>query len=352
MSRIVLYFVGDISLDNKVQNILERVGYENYLNNARILFRDGDIIFGNLESPLTNSKKRQMMHYSKILEKTNRGKAIYLKAKPDTVRYLKYVGFNVLSIANNHILDFCEKGLHDTQKILEDNNILYVGVGNNIREAVKPLIILRENKRIGILAYSYTYEATRWSAGCAPLWKKLILEKVRETRKNVDLLIVSLHFGEEFADKPSMKQRKFCHDIIKCGADIIIGHHSHVTQPIEEYMGKIIAYGLGNFLFGDIYGNKLNDKELAKVKMGTILRVEFTDTQIHSSKMYLINKSSELEISNDWMQQPISNGKRWNNTSTDDLVTLIKILSISLKKRQFLNYYLLFKRIIGWGWKR
>jgi poly-gamma-glutamate synthesis protein (capsule biosynthesis protein) len=278
MNNITLIAVGDIAFSKPIERRIKENGYAYPFKNIKSILSSGDLIFGNLESPITDSSARNESHYSKLTDDPVLGKRVYLKASPLVTRSLKVAGFNVLSIANNHILDYQKQGLIDTVSNLSEVGILSVGAGLNLRFARRPAIIKVKSRKIGFLAYSYTYEATRDNYGCAPLWRFLVRQDVRFLRERADIVIVSFHYGKEFSSTPSKFQRSISHFAIDSGADIVLGHHPHVLQPVEIYKSKIIAYSLGNFLFDyNNYGVPLSKKLLHSTKLSAVLKLTLCD---------------------------------------------------------------------------
>jgi hypothetical protein len=228
--NIKILCVGDIMLEK---------GYEHPFKHVASTLRKADIVFGNLPTPLS---EHDIPNPSKP-----EGYPV-LKADPKAVYGLQYAGFNVLSLANNHIMDFGDKSLFDTMKILDKTGISYAGVGSNEAEARKPLIINQRDVRVALLAYSCSYPATRKNPGCAPIRQSIIKEDVRGAKSLADIVIVSLHHGIEYSDYPIPDHISLAHEIIDSGADLILGHHPHVLQGIEHYNGGTIVYSLGNFI--------------------------------------------------------------------------------------------------------
>lgn len=247
---VTLVAVGDVMLGQGVGEIMFEKGWEHPFRYVKSTLKEADIVFGNLPTPLT---EHDIPNPSKP-----EGYPL-LKADLSVVYGLKYARFNVLSLANNHIMDFGDKGLFDTTEMLDKAGINYTGVGSSETEARKPLIVNKNGVRVAILAYSCSYPATRNSPGCAPIRLPIIKEDVRGARTLADVVVVSLHHGIEYSDYPVPDHISLAHDIIDSGADLILGHHPHVLQGIECYNGGTIVYSLGNFIHDMI--DKANKKE-------------------------------------------------------------------------------------------
>lgn len=233
---------GDILLDRGVGRYLEERGYDYPYDGIKDEIIKGDIAIANLECPLTDS-----------------GNAIY--KRPELIfkgsklngAALKGAGFDILSLANNHTMDQGREGLIDTVKVLESYGIRPLGAGMTRDEARKPVFIEKRRRKIGFLGYcdfppeGYIYDEDKADVARADM--KSLGEEVRAARENCDFLVVSFHWGKEFDCYPGDRQREMAHAVIENGADLIIGHHPHVLQGVEEYKGKLIFYSLGNFVF-------------------------------------------------------------------------------------------------------
>ncbi len=217
------------------------------------ILKSGDVVFANLEEPVTSS------NHSLIGVKEG-GKYI-LKNDVESFEALKYAGFNIFSMANNHIMDFYEKGLLDTIDILDKNNIPHAGSGRNLEEARSLAVIEKKGLKIGVLSYtdmanivykgspqiSFAAEANK--SGVAPRKFEYIKEDIEKSRDKVDILIISLHWGVEESFNILQEQRDFAYELLDLGADMILGHHPHQFQGIEMHNGKPIVYSMGNFIF-------------------------------------------------------------------------------------------------------
>lgn len=183
------------------------------------------------------------------------------------VEILKKLNVVAVCLANNHIMDFGATGLEDTIRLLESNGIKYFGAGKNIKEALQPLILELDKRKICIFGFGWNIEetvyATENSAGCAPRCEDIILSSISDAKKLVDDIVVCLHWGFEYNRLPMPYDINLAHNIIKSGAELIIGHHPHCVQPKEVFCGKSIYYSLGNFYFAGKrkdYKKKFNEK--------------------------------------------------------------------------------------------
>ncbi|PLX31305.1 MAG: hypothetical protein C0604_07530 [Clostridiales bacterium] len=256
--EIVVSAVGDIMLGRRVGRLLDENGGESAYQGFSFLFDRSDVLFGNLECSLSERGQKLL------------GKGIWLRATPDKADILKEAGFSVLSLANNHILDYGNEALLDTVEFLDEKEIGHVGAGKDIEAARKPEIFTKGDVSIGFLAYNefsyyfWSYEEKRQFAasenvpGTTPMDLGPILEDVEKLKREVDLVAVSLHWGIEESNMETEAQREIAHALIDGGADMIIGHHPHVIQGLEIYRDKPIIYSLGNYIFDQ---NDENNKQ-------------------------------------------------------------------------------------------
>jgi len=248
--------VGDIMLSRGVDLYMKKEGYLYPFKNIANTTDSAEITFGNLESPIS---KRGM-----------KGDQIYaFRGNPESIKGLKYAGFKVLNLANNHSYDYGRKAFEETLKLLKQNNFQIIGAGENIREARKPAIFDLGDLKIAFLGYDFSPGAVyagKDSPGVAKIKSSWIIEDIEKVKKDADLVIVSFHWGIEYDDFPAEYQKSLAHMVIDCGADIVVGHHPHTFQGIELYKGKLIAYSLGNFIF-DQKDLKNNQSIILKVTL-------------------------------------------------------------------------------------
>ena len=206
------------------------------------LLRRADVSMVNLESPVTRRGRRVPKPFN-------------FRAHPRIVSALLEAGIDIVNLANNHIYDYGAQGLFDTILYLDSLGLQHVGAGRNSAEAYHPVIRVVNGRRVGFLGYYGGGEApgaTRNSPGVARREIMRIQEGVHllRERDSVTYVVVNLHWGTELADHPDSDQVAFAHDVIDAGANAVIGHHPHVLQGIELYDKGVIAYSLGNLLFG------------------------------------------------------------------------------------------------------
>ncbi len=201
---------------------------------------------------------------------------------------MKDAGVEVVSLANNHSLDYGYQGLKDTLRYLKEGDIKTVGAGVNKEEAMKAVIIDKEGIKIGILGFSRVVPDVGWWAnsnrpGLVGAYDGQLpgaLKMIEELKAKVDILIVSVHWGKELQEYPRIEETLAAKKMIDMGADVIAGHHAHVLQGIEIYKGRPIFYGLGNFVFGS--KNALT----ANTMIG---QIEFDGSEIETIKIIPFN---------------------------------------------------------------
>jgi poly-gamma-glutamate synthesis protein (capsule biosynthesis protein) len=243
---IKIVATGDIMLGGTLNKVIQEKG-SRLFESVIPYFSESDIVFGNLEAPFLSSGQPQE-------------NKIVLHQDACAVEALKRVGYNIFSIANNHIMDYRGDGLEETMKGLVKYGMQYVGAGSNEKDSRKPAEFYIRGVKIIFLGYAsqttdesnlLIYAQDRRS-GIAPLDLGIIEEDIKQARSaGANIIILSLHWGDDKYHFPSLGQIKKAHTIIDMGADIILGHHSHILQGVERYKKGIIAYSLGNFIFGE-----------------------------------------------------------------------------------------------------
>ncbi len=253
-------------------------GSDDQYSATRSILKEADITFGQLESVLSVRGTEQLFISNFQAREPGHGPTVRRPDPQAAAQVLVNAGFHIMSFASNHTLDWSEDAMLDTLDSLGKNNIVVIGAGKNIEEARRPAILERKGIKVGFLAYCSVvppgYQATEFRGGLAPLrattayqqtdWQpghppKIVsmtnpadlagmVADIRKLRPQVDVLVVSMHWGVHFV--PALiadYQFEAGHAAIDAGADIIIGHHSHILKGIEVYKGKAIFFSLCNF---------------------------------------------------------------------------------------------------------
>ena len=233
--------VGDLMLAGSMAPVLRQYGPDYPFDSVRTIIRNSDIAMANLEAPFADCGEAHDKKYT-------------FRMRPDAVSGIKNAGFDLCTLANNHILDYGREGLAQTLQVLNSAGLAYCGAGMNRNEAEDPCIVTSHGIRVGFLAYSLTYPEDFWAtlSRCGTAFpRQSALEKnIREIKQMADVVVVSFHWGGERMEHPKPYQREYARRVIDLGADVVIGHHPHVIQGIEKYKNKLIFYSLGNFAFG------------------------------------------------------------------------------------------------------
>ncbi len=203
---------------------------------------EADIVLLNLEKPLTD-----------MITPLGKCPPDYV-APTATINGIKLLHPTAVTLANNHIMDQQEQGLHSTIDLLARNNIQYVGVGDNTREAKKPIIIEKQDYRVGIYAccekeFSFATDDLAGANAFDPLDS---LDDIAALRQQCDYLIVLHHGGMQDYPYPTPYQQKICRKMCEKGANLVVCQHSHIIGCEEKYENGTIVYGQGNFLLDDV----------------------------------------------------------------------------------------------------
>ena len=235
------------------------------LGNVTDIIRDSDIGICNLEGPIS---QRGMP-----LEKC------CLSMPPEAAKYFVTSGFNLFNLANNHIFDYGIQAFEETCILLSKLGGCWFGAGRNLQDAIRPAVKEINGVRIGFLGYGWDFigciYADQSRFGVSPLNRQLVIECVRGILEQVDVVVVSLHWGYERERYPLPHHRQLAHDIIDAGASVVLGHHPHVLQGIEEYHRGIIAYSLGNFIFPNYSYKKYHLIQREENRTSVILKCTF-----------------------------------------------------------------------------
>ena len=291
MDLLKLMAVGDI--------ILQTRNNKHPFENVRGAFEAKDILFGNLETVLSNQGKEAE-------------KAVLLHSPPEKVRWLKEAGFDILNIANNHILDLGTDGFYETLKVLKESNLTFIGA--NDTGAPSYTVLDNQGIKLGFLGYTQGgFSLPEKGVWINKIKSVDIITDIESIKPQCDFVIVSLHWGTENVLYPHPQQIDLAHRLIDAGATVILGHHPHVIQGIERYKHGLIAYSLGNFQFD-------SKVSYTKTNNSIILCLDFSKEQLESYYMIpviidqnfapTVSKEASQELLNliDNISEPINNG--------------------------------------------
>ncbi|ADI01050.1 CapA family protein [Syntrophothermus lipocalidus] len=244
-NEVSLVAVGDVMVGRRVAEAMRILGPGYPFAQTAGILTKGDITFANLESPLGLPNKNYPQYG-------------LFKPNPSAIEGLRQAGIDIVSLANNHACDCGKAALLDTLTNLKQNRILYCGAGANLAEARRPVIITENGLRVAFLSYcdfsfiwskQHSLFRAGTEPGIAPLEKKYLVEDIPKACKMANVVVVSLHFGQEYTDCPTPSQVEAARLAVDSGADLVLGHHPHCLHGIEKYKSGLIFYSLGNFVF-------------------------------------------------------------------------------------------------------
>lgn len=251
-------------LDREVWQNMKKHGADYPFKKISAVLHGSDIVLGNLEGPFTTSQKHSVV-----------GGSLSFTFDPTLAPSLKRAGFTTLSVANNHTLNQGQAGLNATRTTLKTTGLDYFGDPKNRTGFVLNQEI--NGHRVTFIGYHGLV------AGLDS-----VLAEVRAAHSHGYYVIMVPHEGVEYQLKPSTKQRNDYHQLIDAGADMILGSHPHVVQPLEVYKGKLIAYSLGNFVF-DQYFSAETQREL-------MVKINFTQNNITVRLIPLTSVRSQVAV--------------------------------------------------------
>ncbi len=247
--KITIAAVGDISLAREVNYQIQQKKDPTFpFTKIAQTIKKADLAIGNLESPLIDNCPVVRSGFKFCGENTN-------------VQGLTFAGFDSLSLANNHSHNYGFEGYQETKNILGQNNLSYFDSQTIDYQTI-------DQTSFGIVGFDDTVSRIN---------KEDLKNKISEAEKNADLVIVNFHWGEEYQDQPNERQKELAKLAIDSGADIIIGHHPHVIQPLEYHQDKPIFYSLGNFVFDQMWSEA--------TKTGAIGIIEIKNKEIVDSRL-------------------------------------------------------------------
>lgn len=218
-----------------VRSYCDQNGYDHLFDGVRSTLQGYDFVVANLETVLSQACGNDQDTLNRVLNRGNPGATTAIKA----------AGVHLLTLANNHIFDYGQRGIDDTIAALDEAGLAHCGTKR------KSIHVHEQGGRsYAFLSWSLVpdlaeaHEFYNFSDTLDP-----IIAELRDIKPHADKIILSLHAGNEFIGQPSHAFQRQCHELIDAGADVILGHHPHVLQPIDRYRHGLIAYSLGNFVY-------------------------------------------------------------------------------------------------------
>lgn len=239
---ITFTFVGDVMMAGNVGRLVAEKGYDYPFQHVADRLRSADWTVANLETSVTERGTPEQKQYT-------------YRTSPKALPAIKDAGIDVVSLANNHVLDYGREGFLDTLDHLQAAEIGYVGAGRNEAEAYRPHFVETGGIRAAILGFSMVVPHVSWKAegeqpGVAETYDYTRpVAAIEKAAEEADLVVVMVHWGEERNPYPNAKQKEMARRYIDAGADLVIGSHPHVLQGAERYKDRWIFYSLGNFVF-------------------------------------------------------------------------------------------------------
>jgi poly-gamma-glutamate capsule biosynthesis protein CapA/YwtB (metallophosphatase superfamily) len=258
--------VGDVMLGWEVGRKIKNVGPGAPWAGVKRYFDEADLVVANLECVISN------------LGRPWPSKLIHLRTPLVAAESLKAAGIDVVSMANNHALDFGRDAFLDTLRRLDGQGIEYAGGGANDEAARAPVVVEENGLRIAFLGYVLpfssrtTFNTREWQAtvsrpGIAIGTPDAVRRDVGRAKEQADLVVVMVHGGLEYRGKPSAAQRTFANAALDAGATLVLGHHPHVLQGYAKRGDRLIAFSLGNFVFARFDQQRANDSAILDVTL-------------------------------------------------------------------------------------
>ena len=234
-----LIVVGDIMLGGRARHRIKEHGRDYPFGAVLPILQRAPIVLGNLEGPLAQKAQKLDRNFS-------------YRVKPKAASSLLRAGINVVTLANNHLVDCGREGVLETLEALAVAGVTPLGAAANEQAAHEPVIREAGGLRIGLLGYYWNRRcaATAKLPGSAMGVFEELETDIRKLRSQVDRVVVTFHWGRPYKPEPSPRARAKALFAIDCGAHAVVGHHPHIVQELEIYRRCPIFYSIGNFAFG------------------------------------------------------------------------------------------------------
>lgn len=276
--EVSLVFVGDVMLSRKIGELIEENNTYFPFIHVKEYISSFDIAFANLENPVSSLGE-------------NVGSIYSFRAHPNTMVGLRDSGFDVISLANNHVFDYGPTAFLDSISQVSKVGIKVSGAGKTREEAHAPVLFTKNGVKIAYLSYSQFASPSQYSGenGFAVAGTKIedMEDDIHLAKSSgADIVVASFHWGNEYQILHNEFQQKIAHTAVDAGADLVIGHHPHVIQDTEWYKDSFIVYSLGNFIFDQNFSKDTREGGVLEVliKNRVISKVELK--KVHFTKEY------------------------------------------------------------------
>lgn len=255
---VSIIFVGDVMTSRTVAQKMKKNGYDYPFSGVIEYLKSADMVFANLETPITPGPS------------VSSGDVVF-RSDPEVANALARANIKIVSLANNHSMNFGVQGIADTFRYLMSAGVDFVGAGNNEAETYAPKYVDIDGINFAFLAFTDTDVLPPGAAieviqpGVAIMGLAKAKKAIQIAKGVADVIVVSMHSGTEYTATPNQRQTNFARGVVDAGADLVIGHHPHWTQPVERYKGKYIFYSLGNFVFDQMWSRKTREGEAVKI---------------------------------------------------------------------------------------
>lgn len=266
---VTLLFVGDVMLGRKVEWYMDTEGFQYPFTNVVSFLQNPDLTIGNFEGVVSE------------IHTPTPSMTFQFSIKQEYLSYLHEVGFDVVSLANNHSLDYGTSSLAYTRDLCISTGLICVGTPKGV-DLFSSTIVDVKGTKIGFLSVETINGLPEDSA---------VRSELTHLASTSDTQVVLVHWGNEYSRTHSSEQELLAHTLIDYGADTIIGHHPHVIQDIALYKDKPIFYSLGNFIFDQYFSDEVQEELAIEMKLGdtdiVYTLIPFTSTTTQSQPNFM-----------------------------------------------------------------
>ena len=277
---VTIVGVGDMMIGSWGGDLIRQHGHTYPFLRVADLIRQADVATGNLEGPHCTTGEAMAKTYT-------------YRMPPEWLDGFSWAGFDVVTVANNHAMDFGPECFLEGIAEIEKRGIRVCGGGPDIAAGNRPAVVERNGISVAVLGYSATFPEEAWATERTPGTifprREHVIEAVRRADRDHDVVVVHFHWGAQGRADPKPYQVELAHLVIDHGADLVFGHHAHVLLGVEAYKGKLIFYGLGNFTFAS-YSETARTAAIARVTLdgaGDLVRADVVPLNVYNIEVDL-----------------------------------------------------------------